>query len=61
MLTLRRTAQAAAPARDAGHRRVLTLGIVLVVYAVTGLQHLSDPSQYGPAGGAKNFRGGLGV
>jgi ABC-2 family transporter protein len=38
---------------------LLTLGIVLLVFAVTGVQHASDPGKYGPAGGAKNWTDGL--
>ena len=40
---------------------LLTLGLVLVVYAVMGIQHAGDPAHHGPAGGAKNYLGGLGV
>jgi hypothetical protein len=38
---------------------VLTLGIDLVVYVVTGVQHASDPSKYGPAGGLDNYQGSI--
>jgi hypothetical protein len=38
---------------------LLTLGIVLLVFAVTGIQHASNPAKYGPAGGAKNWADGL--
>ena len=39
----------------------LTLGILVIVYAVTVIQHSSDPAKYGPAGGASNFSDGLRV
>ena len=38
---------------------LLTLGIVLLVFAVTGVQHASNPVKYGPAGGAKNWTDGV--
>ena len=37
---------------------LLTLGIVLLVFAVTGVQHASNPAHYGPAGGAKSWLDG---
>jgi ABC-2 family transporter protein len=40
---------------------LLTLGIVALVYAVTGVQHAGNPAKYGPAGGAKNYADGLSV
>jgi hypothetical protein len=40
---------------------LLTLGIVLLVYAVTGIQHAGDPARYGPAGGEVNYLDGLTV
>jgi ABC-type transport system involved in multi-copper enzyme maturation permease subunit len=39
----------------------LTLGILVIVYAVTVIQHASNPVKYEPAGGAKNFGDGLRV
>jgi ABC-type transport system involved in multi-copper enzyme maturation permease subunit len=39
----------------------LTLGILLIIYAVTVIQHSSDPARYGPAGGTSNFSDGLRV
>lgn len=38
---------------------VLTLGIDLLVYAVTGIQHASDPAKHGPAGGLSNYQGSI--
>src|SRR3954462_10896185 len=40
---------------------LLTLGIVALVYAVTGVQHAGNPAKYGPAGGATNDADGLSV
>src|SRR4051812_49383076 len=40
---------------------LLTLGIVALVYAVTGVQHAGNPAKYGPAGGAQNYADGLAV
>src|SRR3954453_502717 len=40
---------------------LLTLGIVALVYAVTGVQHATNPGKYGPAGGATNYADGLAV
>jgi ABC-type transport system involved in multi-copper enzyme maturation permease subunit len=39
----------------------LTLGVLLIVYAVTVIQHASDPAKYGPAGGTSHFTDGLRV
>jgi hypothetical protein len=45
----------------------LTLGILLIIYAVTVIEHASNPAKlgvqggYGPAGGAKNFSDGMPV
>jgi hypothetical protein len=39
----------------------LTLGILAIIYLVTVIQHGSDPSEHGPAGGSKNFKDGLAV
>jgi hypothetical protein len=40
---------------------LLTLGLVLVVYAVMGIQHASDPAHYAPAGGVSKYVGGLSI
>jgi hypothetical protein len=40
---------------------LLTLGIVLLVFAVTAVQHASNPGRYGPAGGAASYHDGLTV
>jgi hypothetical protein len=40
---------------------LLTLGLVLVVYAVMAVQHAGNPAHYGPAGGRANFVDALGV
>jgi hypothetical protein len=40
---------------------LLTLGLVLVVYTVTAVQHAGNPAHYGPAGGRKSFVDALGV
>jgi hypothetical protein len=40
---------------------LLTLGIVALVFAVTGIQHAGNPAKYGPAGGAASYKDGLGV
>jgi hypothetical protein len=37
----------------------LTLGVVALVFAVTGIQHASNPGHYGPAGGLKAFQGAM--
>jgi hypothetical protein len=34
---------------------LITLGIALLVFAITGIQHASDPIAHDPAGGAKSF------
>jgi ABC-type transport system involved in multi-copper enzyme maturation permease subunit len=39
----------------------LTLGILLIIYVVTVIQHSSDPTAHGPAGGTSNFSDGLRV
>lgn len=39
----------------------LTLGILVIIYVVTVIQHASDPSEHGPAGGTGNFSDGLRV
>jgi ABC-type transport system involved in multi-copper enzyme maturation permease subunit len=39
----------------------LTLGILVIVYAVTVIEHASNPAKYGAAGGSKNFSDGLRV
>ena len=38
---------------------VLTLGIVALVFAVTGIQHATNPSHYGAAGGLKNYQSAM--
>ncbi len=38
---------------------VLTLGIVAILFAVTGIQHASDPAAHGPAGGVDNYQGAV--
>jgi ABC-type transport system involved in multi-copper enzyme maturation permease subunit len=40
---------------------VLTLGPILIYFAVAVIEHASNPAKYGPAGGAQNFRDGLRV
>jgi ABC-type transport system involved in multi-copper enzyme maturation permease subunit len=40
---------------------VLALGPVIVFLAVKAIQHSSNPTKYGPAGGAQGFRDGLRV
>jgi hypothetical protein len=40
---------------------LLTLGIVALVMAVTGIQHAGNPAKYGPAGGANSYQDALGV
>jgi hypothetical protein len=39
---------------------LLTLGLVLIVFAVTGIQHASNPARYDPAGGEMSYRNALG-
>jgi ABC-type transport system involved in multi-copper enzyme maturation permease subunit len=34
-----------------------TLGVVVLVYAVTAIQHAANPERYGPAGGLENYVG----
>jgi ABC-type transport system involved in multi-copper enzyme maturation permease subunit len=38
---------------------VLALAPVVIFYAVTAIQHASDPAKYGPAGGIASFHDGL--
>jgi ABC-type transport system involved in multi-copper enzyme maturation permease subunit len=38
---------------------VLALAPIVVFFAVNAIQHASDPSSHGPAGGAENFHDGL--
>ena len=40
---------------------VLTLGIVLVFFGYNAIEHASNPSKYGPAGGTHHFSRALGV
>lgn len=40
---------------------VLALGPVLIFFAVTAIQHASNPQEFGPAGGVSNFHDGLRV
>ena len=40
---------------------LLTLGLVAIVFAVTGVQHASNPAKYEPAGGVHHYRDALGV
>jgi hypothetical protein len=40
---------------------LLTVGLVLIVYAVMAVQHAGNPIHHGPAGGRKNFVDALGV
>jgi ABC-type transport system involved in multi-copper enzyme maturation permease subunit len=39
----------------------LTFGILLIIYAVTVIEHASSPGEYGPAGGTSNFKDGMRV
>jgi len=39
---------------------LLTFGIVLLVFAVTGIQHAGNPAKYRPAGGETGYTNGLG-
>jgi ABC-2 family transporter protein len=39
---------------------LLTVGIVLLVFAVTGIQHAGNPAKYRPAGGEVSYTNGLG-
>jgi hypothetical protein len=38
---------------------LLTLGLSLVVFAVMGIQHASNPARYGPAGGEESYSNAL--
>jgi hypothetical protein len=38
---------------------LMTLGLVLVAYAVSAIQHASNPAHYGPPGGRANYVGAL--
>jgi hypothetical protein len=38
-----------------------TLGIVALVFAVTTIQHATNPGKYGPAGGLETYRDAIGV
>ncbi len=40
---------------------VLAVAPILIFFAVTAIQHSSNPQKYGPAGGATNFSDGLRV
>jgi ABC-type transport system involved in multi-copper enzyme maturation permease subunit len=40
---------------------VLALGPIVIYFAVSAIEHASNPARYGPAGGAQNFRDGLRV
>ena len=40
---------------------LLTLGVVVLAYSVSVVQHAGNPDHYGPAGGRENFVGALGV
>ena len=40
---------------------LLTLGIVVLVYGITAIQHASDSAHHGPAGGVGNFKDALSV
>jgi hypothetical protein len=40
---------------------LLTVGLVLLVFAVTGIQHASNPAKYAVAGGAKTWADALSV
>jgi ABC-type transport system involved in multi-copper enzyme maturation permease subunit len=40
---------------------LLTLGLVALVFAVTGIQHAGNPAKYHPAGGAASFKDGVTV
>ncbi len=39
----------------------LTFGILAIIYVVTVIEHASSPTEYAPAGGAKNFSDGVRV
>jgi ABC-type transport system involved in multi-copper enzyme maturation permease subunit len=36
-----------------------TLGVVVLVYTVLGIQHAANPGRYGPAGGLENYQGAI--
>jgi hypothetical protein len=38
-----------------------TLGVVVLVFAVTAIQHATNPGKYGPAGGLDTYRDAIGV
>jgi hypothetical protein len=38
-----------------------TLGVVALVFAITGIQHATNPARYGPAGGLATYRDAIGV
>lgn len=38
-----------------------TLGVVALVFTVTGIQHATNPARYGPAGGLDSYRDAIGV
>jgi ABC-type transport system involved in multi-copper enzyme maturation permease subunit len=38
-----------------------TLGVVALVYTITGIQHATNPAKYGPAGGLATYRDAIGV
>jgi hypothetical protein len=38
-----------------------TLGVVALVFAITGIQHATNPAKYGPAGGLATYRDAIGV
>jgi ABC-type transport system involved in multi-copper enzyme maturation permease subunit len=38
-----------------------TLGVVALMFAVTAIQHATDPAQYGPAGGLETYRDAIHV
>lgn len=37
----------------------LTVGVAAIVYSVTAIQHLSNATKYGPAGGLHNYQGSI--
>jgi ABC-type transport system involved in multi-copper enzyme maturation permease subunit len=37
----------------------LTFGILMIIFAVTVIEHAAAPTEYGPAGGASTFRDGV--
>jgi hypothetical protein len=38
---------------------ILTLGALALVFTVTGIQHATNPSHHGPAGGLENYQGAM--